>query len=498
MMMTTTTIHTSSLVDTFTFLLPQVWSISYFSVSLTRAVNEGVECKIVLGTPKPKTRLLKMKMGETFGKHSVLGKHPFLKSVVEDNLKKAIVEKVFEMEEEQLRELEDFIIKLEASEKAEEKLKKSDDRSEKVSRKRKRCGCERRETTNGKKRKRNPKGGEEDRKVKVTNLPVSVLENVFSNLNWKDLGTAMMVCRRWRDVGEHPSLWAGFPLQLDPQRLKNFAKIRRLDWVKSVTIQMPKEFQLFSALLQVLKIYLTRVEELYFFYDPSIDLEVEDIFTALQEAKVNTKLVRIGATATGPVKSRQSGDFGTTENQYFVKKWDASTKAFIKKTLVHKREGQIFVHALPELRINFNEVLEFFANIAPIDGIINFNTSLMIGEETDPERLANNLQHFIGLNWFGEALYVEENQKEATAIINAILDLLDSNDRGMFESFELPTDLLMKSHCLERLGGNQSLGLDGSIVQIVPTESGLIENAQQQWTWAKIVTLNPRLTILNY
>ena len=121
-----------------------------------------------MGTPRPKTRLLKMKMGETFGKHSVIGKHPFLKSVVEDNLKKAIVEKVFEMEEEQLRELEDFIIKLEAS--------------EKVSRKRKRCGCEKRETLNDKKRKRNPKGGEDNRKVKVTNLPVSVLENVFSNV----------------------------------------------------------------------------------------------------------------------------------------------------------------------------------------------------------------------------------------------------------------------------------------------------------------------------
>ena len=225
-------------------------------------------------------------------------------------MKKAIVEKVFEMEEEQLRELEDFIIKLEKSEK-EEKLKKPDDRSEKVSRKRKRCGCEKRETLNDKKRKRNPKGGEEGRKVKVTNLPVSVLENVLSNLNWKDLGTAMMVCKRWRDVGEHPSLWAGFPLQLDPQRLKNFAKIRRLDWVKSVTIQMPEEFQDFPPLLQEVKIYLTRVEELYFFYHPSEDHteDIEDVFTELQKAKVNTNLVRMGATATGPDKC------GDTVNQ---------------------------------------------------------------------------------------------------------------------------------------------------------------------------------------
>ena len=169
---------------------------------------------------------------------------------------------------------------------------------------------------------------------------------------------------------------------------------------------------------------------------------------------------------------------------------------------MHKREGHIYVHALPELQINFNEVLEFFANIAPIDGIMNFNTTLMIGEETDPERLANNLKHFIGFNWFGEALYIEENQKEAPAIINAILDLLDSNDRGMFESFDLPTDWLMKSRCLERLGGNlwkdweETFGLDGPAVQIVPTEK-YIQNIEQH-PGTKSVSLNSRLTILNY
>ena len=333
--------------------------------------------------------------------------------------------------------------------------------------------------------------------MKVTNLPVSVLENVFSNLNWKDLGTAMMVCKRWRDVGGHPSLWDGFPLQLDRQRLKNVTKIRRLDWVKTVTIQMPEEFQDFPPLLQEVKIYLTRVEELYFFYHPSEDHteDIEDVFTELQKAKVNTKLVRMGATATGPDNNEN------TENQYFVTKWDASTKAFIKKTLVHKREGDIFVYALPELQINFNEVLEFFANIA---NSISFKTSLMIGKETDLERLANLLrQHFIGLDWFGEALYLEENQKEAPAVINAILDLLDSNDRGMFESFELPTDLLMKSHCLERLGGNlwkdweETFGLNGPVVQIVPTETGFIDNFEQH-SGKKIVSLNSRLTILNY
>ena len=89
-----------------------------------------------------------------------------------------------------------------------------------------------------KKRKRNSKGGEvgvckqkegtksereeKIRKVKVANLPVPVLERVFSYLGWKDLGTAMLVCRRWADVGGHPLLWTGFPLHLTDPRLFSY------------------------------------------------------------------------------------------------------------------------------------------------------------------------------------------------------------------------------------------------------------------------------------
>ena len=104
--------------------------------------------------------------------------------------------------------------------------------------KRKRKGLEKRGPFKRRKRKRNSKGGELDvskqeettesereekiRKVKVANLPVPVLAKVFSYLGWKDLGTAMLVCQRWADVGGHPLLWTGFPLHLTDPRLFSY------------------------------------------------------------------------------------------------------------------------------------------------------------------------------------------------------------------------------------------------------------------------------------
>ena len=77
-----------------------------------------------------------------------------------------------------------------------------------------------------------------ERKVKVESLPGNVLEHIFSFLDWVDLGRAMLVCQRWSEAGGHPSLWSNFPLHLSGQRMKDYAKIQRLAWVKSLTITL--------------------------------------------------------------------------------------------------------------------------------------------------------------------------------------------------------------------------------------------------------------------
>ena len=78
-----------------------------------------------------------------------------------------------------------------------------------IERKRRRKGFENGETTVGKKRRRNKEEvsstttDEVAEKVKVENLPLPVLEKVFFYLDWKELGTAMLVCKSWQEVGAH-------------------------------------------------------------------------------------------------------------------------------------------------------------------------------------------------------------------------------------------------------------------------------------------------------
>ena len=89
-----------------------------------------------------------------------------------------------------------------------------------------------------------------------------VLEQIFSNLDWKDLGGAMQVCQRWNEVGGHPHLWANFPLQLSPYKLVSFTNIRRLNWVTSVSVTLNAEFVNAAAVRAIVK-RLPRLEELY-------------------------------------------------------------------------------------------------------------------------------------------------------------------------------------------------------------------------------------------
>ena len=58
-----------------------------------------------------------------------------------------------------------------------------------------------------------------NRKVKVEHLPVSVLEKIFSFLDWNDKGRALLVCQRWKTVGGNPFLWSEFPLHLADHNL---------------------------------------------------------------------------------------------------------------------------------------------------------------------------------------------------------------------------------------------------------------------------------------
>ena len=155
----------------------------------------------------------------------------------------------------------------------------------------------------------------------------------------------------------------------------------------------------------------------------------------------NKSLVRIGA------KYKIIGIDGTgISSWYFVSSCDSATNTFIKKTLVGKGQHSVSLYGLTGINLSYEVVETIIANIN-----LDFNTNLVIDQNIDSTNLKDLLKHQV--TYMNLEMNEEDQENQEVAPINAILDLLGSKDRGLFESFILPKELLLKSHWLERLGG---------------------------------------------
>ena len=362
----------------------------------------------------------------------------------------------------------------------------------------------------GKKRKRNEDSVEKGesgkmenkvRKVKVRrrrkkwsgewSLPVLALENVFSFLDWKDLGTAMLVCKSWKEVGGHPSLWTRFPLRLTRDRLKNFPIIPRLDWVKSLDISMSIESMQLERLLfhramrrkQVLALGLLpvemffiralldsfpRLEELFIFcdnWDDYPDSRLSDFVLQFLEAD-NNKLVRVG-TRSSYITS------GDVDCCYYFSSCDVDSTTFLKRTLKKRSPPEdvtlLSIIAPPGHYLTI-ETLETACNITREN--VFFKTNLLIDQNMDLRKLTCLLKDYIcDLKWHVQS---EDSEKQKVAPLNAILDLLGSEGNGDFEALHVSKKLLLKSNWVGRLGGRAMVeARDGDVINIFKTTSGL-------------------------
>jgi hypothetical protein len=75
--------------------------------------------------------------------------------------------------------------------------------------------------------------------VTVTQLPLEMLEGILRLLPLKDLKVAVEVCRRWREAGEAPGLWASVRLRVTAGSLPSMAGLlgsRRLRAVRRLQV----------------------------------------------------------------------------------------------------------------------------------------------------------------------------------------------------------------------------------------------------------------------
>ena len=77
-------------------------------------------------------------------------------------------------------------------------------------------------------------------KACILNLPSEILVKIFEHLNHEDLINSILVCRRWRDVGEDPFLWKEFKLIANVDNIKELNSIitmKRLANIKEVMFE---------------------------------------------------------------------------------------------------------------------------------------------------------------------------------------------------------------------------------------------------------------------
>ena len=243
--------------------------------------------------------------------------------------------------------------------------------------------------------------------------------------------------------------------------------IRRLSWVKSVTVSLDK-YEYMSpnpAREEVLK-HLTLIEELFFIFRQHVNFvyytQVHDGFKQMWATR-NDRLVRIGAIC--PRLNLGS------KSLYLVTNCDAGTNAFIKRTLAYggPNHESITISGPSGVQLS-NEVAETICTNSK-KPIFIVDTYLTIGQNMDLEKLMQVLKHVISLG-----LNVKDCDNQALAPINTILDLLASKDHGKLDYVFLSKELLLKSHWLERLGGRakvEAFVTDAPYFQIKHTQTGL-------------------------
>ena len=56
-------------------------------------------------------------------------------------------------------------------------------------------------------------------------LPTEMLYMIFKLLSYRDLKIVMLVCRRWREIGETPRLWSSLPVIVNTRNMSVIPEI---------------------------------------------------------------------------------------------------------------------------------------------------------------------------------------------------------------------------------------------------------------------------------
>ena len=113
------------------------------------------------------------------------------------------------------------------------------------------------------------------RATSIQRFPAEVLEHIFKQLEPRDLKSAVLVCRRWREIGEVPKLWTWVYIWVNRGNLADMPFIltlKRLQNLKMIAVRSFSE-ELMTAIIKhphIRKLDLTDADWSLSTFDPNI------------------------------------------------------------------------------------------------------------------------------------------------------------------------------------------------------------------------------------
>ena len=74
-------------------------------------------------------------------------------------------------------------------------------------------------------------------------LPVEMLLGIFELGSYEDWKNVVLVCRRWREIGETPRLWSSFPVIVKTRNMSVMSEL-----LSSKRMKEPKKLRIESTL----------------------------------------------------------------------------------------------------------------------------------------------------------------------------------------------------------------------------------------------------------
>ena len=127
--------------------------------------------------------------------------------------------------------------------------------------------------------------------MKLNDLPSEMLMRVFHWLPMRDLNMVVLVSRRWRSIGEDPSLWEMFRVMVRNIDQVNNLTIRRLQYVREICVLTDQTWQAgWLALFHTVVNHLPRLQSLDLSYNNLSSVEPRlfaRTVNSLEEVKIS-------------------------------------------------------------------------------------------------------------------------------------------------------------------------------------------------------------------